>query len=360
VGNLYGDFYDASSSGGDVFRLSAASGYARSVILYSFSNSSTKNGSFAAFGVTLDHNQIIGTTAFGGLYGDGTVFNLGYPKDVVLTLLHSFEGTQTKPADGEEPNSAPVPGPQHLLYGATYQGGGSLGYGTVYAVSGSITSPYYKVIHRFAGRTDGAKPTVGALAVDGQGRLYGVTFLGGANNGGTLYMMQKVMGAWQEQVIYDFPASGSIGGPGSAYGNVVLDGAGNLYSCAAGGAHGQGELFRLSPPAAAGEPWQPTVLYDFGDQAADPIVTPDTEGCFITLDPATLFIVGTSAGGGSNGAGAIWQLKPPAAGQTRWHEAVDHSFFGGFSNDGGSPLSAPFKLGNTLSGAIYAFTPNFE
>ena len=54
--------------------------------------------------------------------------------------------------------------------------------------SAAIAQPRFDVVHAFAGGSDGAVPL--AAPVQGtDGKLYGVTFNGGASNLGTVYAM---------------------------------------------------------------------------------------------------------------------------------------------------------------------------
>jgi uncharacterized repeat protein (TIGR03803 family) len=360
AGNLYGEGTGVAS---DIFELTASSGYVEEKVIFSFGQGGATEGVGPQGGVTLSpHNTLFGTTSSGGVYGYGTVFSLGRPRTPAFTPLHAFSGLMAKPGDGATPQSGLTPGFSGRYYGTTYLGGNSSNSGSVFSVSGSATDPKYKVLHRFGDAGDGASPPPGRLAVDAEGRLYGVTTLGGANNYGTVFMMEHSNGGWQEQVIYSFQLANDVFAPSS---NIVLDAVGNLYGCAKGGSHGRGGVFRLAPPAEGGGLWQETVLYNFGDQPNDPT---GVFGCGITIDPATDLIVGTSYFGGSYNRGTLFTLTPPTAGQTGWTEAVAHSFEGSSRNgayprDGGRPEAPPVKVGatyyggNSETGSIYGFTP---
>jgi len=61
----------------------------------------------------------------------------------------------------------------------------------------------YKVLHEFKGK-DGEYP-YGDLIFDTTGNLYGTTYFGGANNGGTVFkLIPHVGGSWTESVLYSF------------------------------------------------------------------------------------------------------------------------------------------------------------
>lgn len=181
---------------------------------------------------------------------------------------------------------------------------------------------------------------------------------GGAAGQGTAYILQCIAGKWQEQVIYSFAGAPGLYGPVA---NVALDGAGNLYGCASGGAHGQGGVYELSPPAQPGGQYTETTLYTFGTAPSDPVATSPSQGCGVSYDPATGRLYGTSWAGGTANYGTIWELDPPASGQTAWTETIIHSFSGIYAQ-GENPIAEPVQIGaawygGTSDGIIYQFTP---
>ena len=139
-------------------------------------------------------------------------------------------------------------------------------------------------------------------------------------------------------------------------GGLVMDAAGNLYGTAAFGANtgcspsvGCGMVFQLSPPAQGQTAWTETVLHRFNG-------APDGASPFaeLTLDPATGTLYGTTEIGGLVGVdfGTVFKLTPPAPGGTRWTETVIHRFEGG-GNDGIVPESG---LVLDQAGALYGAT----
>jgi uncharacterized repeat protein (TIGR03803 family) len=131
-----------------------------------------------------------GTTAQGGVNGDGVVFKI--TKSGVLTDLYDF-CSQNHCPDGIQPDAALVVGANGNLYGTTAAGGaycpgdGALGCGTVFeiTVGGKLTTLY-----KFcAGRktcTDGAFPYA-PLLLASDGNFYGTTYQGGAYGFGTVF-----------------------------------------------------------------------------------------------------------------------------------------------------------------------------
>jgi len=144
-------------------------------------------------GLTMDAGgKLYGTTAEGGRYGYGTVFQLTHKTSGwVLNVLYNFQGG----SDGELPTARVVFGPDGVLYGTTFQGGNlncgngnELGCGVVFSLQPPATycktalCPWTKMTpHAFAGTAesfDGQNP-VGDLTFDSAGNIYGVTNMGG-------------------------------------------------------------------------------------------------------------------------------------------------------------------------------------
>jgi uncharacterized repeat protein (TIGR03803 family) len=131
-------------------------------------------------------------------------------------------------------------------------------------LAGTASAQVVNTIHSFTGGTDGEYPALGRLAQGRDGALYGVTWVGGTSNLGTVF---KVTTPGVETVLYNFD-----GTHGSApKGGLVLATDGNFYgTTSAGGASGLGTLFRITPRGTL------TVLYSFtgGDDADEPVAPP--------------------------------------------------------------------------------------
>ncbi len=210
VGNLYGATTDGGSSCpspgcGTVFQLAppATKGGAwTETILFGFSGN---DGSFPAGSVIVDANgNLYGTTAYGGSgtcillggnVGCGIVYELSPPLQKggqwTYRVLYNFQGGKD---DGQYPWGNLTLDKAGNLFGATQFGGGKgynncnkyYGYcGIVYKLSppkvkgGKWTE---KVLHSFAGGTDGANPN-GGLIFDTKGTIYGTTYGGGNESG---------------------------------------------------------------------------------------------------------------------------------------------------------------------------------
>jgi uncharacterized repeat protein (TIGR03803 family) len=192
-----------------------------------------------------------------------------------------------------------------------------------------------RVLYSFQGGKDGAHPEA-QLVSDAAGNLYGTTSEGGSGCGegcGTVFKLSPPStrnGAWTKTTLFEFD-----GDDGSApEGGLIFDKAGNLYgTTATGGAVRDGSVFKLTPPTVPGGVWSETVLYEFGggNDGSYPraALAFDAEGN----------LYGTAFFGGSQDAGVVFQLVPPAFPGGSWTESIIHVFTG--INDGAQPFSAP-------------------
>jgi uncharacterized repeat protein (TIGR03803 family) len=223
-------------------------------------------------------------------------------------VLYNFNGG----SDGAEPTAGLISDPAGSLYGTTLHGGPSNA-GTVFKLDPAGNETVLYSFTGFANGADGENPKAGVVR-DSVGNLYGTTWFGGANNGGSVF---KVDPTGKETLLYSF-ANGSDGGnPG---GGLIQDSQGNLYGTTHfGGVHGAGTIFRVGPTGIE------TVLYSFtgGSDGSQPNagVTRDASGN----------LYGTTQFGGASGAGTVFKLD------TSGVEAVLHSFTNGL--DGGTPLA---------------------
>lgn len=176
-GNLYGTTpYGGALNQGTIFEVSAT-GIKK--LLYAFAGG--EDGAYPVGTLLRDmKGNLNGTTAFGGTYGDGTVFEL--TRAGAETVLYSFQGG---PADGANPNGSLVRDKQGNLYGTTSSGGSNMLDGIVFEVSPTGVET---VLYKFQGGNDGAGPTT-SLFRSGKGIFYGTTGVGGANNSGTVFKM---------------------------------------------------------------------------------------------------------------------------------------------------------------------------
>jgi hypothetical protein len=323
VGNLIidakGDLYGVAEQGGNsvcssvlgagcgvVFRLvHSKKGWKYSVI-HEFAD----DGAYPSAGVVFDPaGNLYGTTQFGGDFfcGCGIVYQLklGAGGKWTENTLYNFLGISRGGSDVSFPGSDVFVDANGNIFG-TGTGGGDAncndGCGGVYELVAQGDGTYQeRVLHVFIGGRDGAVPFGGVL-LDSQGNVYGTTVEGGGNacqrfGCGTVFELNKSEG-YKSKIILRFTGENGL----NPVADLYLDSAGNFYSTTAGGgAFDSGIAFGLGFSA---HKWTETVLYSFGngtDGASSwASLTPDGKGGFF----------GTTRGGGTNGAGTVFQLLP--------------------------------------------------
>jgi uncharacterized repeat protein (TIGR03803 family) len=190
-GNLYGTTqYGGTGGFGTVFKVKTGGEF---TVLASFDASTTGGDPYGGVTLGTDGN-LYGTTQFSGPYGSGTVFRV--TTNGVLTILYSFSrtvwnGSISTNADGSQPYAAVTLAPDGYLYGTT-AAGGMYGEGTVFRMTtnGVLTTLFCfdALVSSATGPTNatGARP-YGGLAWGPDRNLYGTTFLGGSKGDGTVF-----------------------------------------------------------------------------------------------------------------------------------------------------------------------------
>jgi uncharacterized repeat protein (TIGR03803 family) len=369
-GNLYGATTDGGPAKckpiggacGTVFQLSPSAedgGSRTETLIYQFQGKGSNDASVPSGGLIRDSaGNLYGVTGYGGTgdcvllgvkAGCGTVYELSPPQQKggawTETILYSFPTAK----QGYVPNGALVFDSAGNLYGATSFGGGrgttcdefyGGNCGAVFELSPPKTKGgkwTEKVLHAFAGGTDGANPN-GGLLLDSNGTLYGTTYTGGNQSCqyfqdeigcGTAFELRqptKKGGAWAERQLHVFTDGRDGANPN---GGLILDANGALYGTGQGGANrGQGIVFRLK--GKSGGRWEDITIYDFPSNdlnGSSPLAG-------LILD-AKGNLWGTASAGGTDGDGTVFKLRP--AGKS-WSSTVLHDFTG--SPDGSRPSAS--------------------
>ncbi len=331
AGNLYGDTLLGGPAGyGTVFELSPSdSGWTEQVL---YSPGSTSSYGMGA-GLYMD--------AAGNLYGATftTVLELSPNGNDVWTptVLHTFTGA---PKDGYYASSTPVFDKAGNLYGVTGWGGAhtscqdGLGCGTVYKLTpvtkgkkkGTWTE---KILYSFKGGTkDGYEPL--GVVLDGAGNIYGGTYSGGKSGDGIVYELVAPVGkgSYKEKVLWSFDGTdGAV-----AYGNLILDSAGNLYGATGnGGSSNEGVVFEVNPSAAV-----TTITLSSSPN-------PSTYGEAVTFTAA----VTSSAG------------APPDGETVSFMKGTTVLGTGALSGGSASFMTSALKMGTTSVTAVYGGDLNF-
>jgi uncharacterized repeat protein (TIGR03803 family) len=310
-GTLYGTTYGGGGSygWGTVFKVSTTG---EEHVLYRFK--AGNDGAHPYAGLIALNGTLYGTTQQGGTAGSGTVFSVS--TSGTEHVLYSFKGGSD---DGQYPYGRLL-SLDGKLFGTTYQGGVSPGWGVVFSVTPSGDE---HVLYKFKANDDGAHPYAGLT--DLNGTLYGTTYQGGASGAGTVF---KIGTSGEEHVIYSFkggsdgqyPYARLIELNGSFYGTTYQ---GGVYP-------GWGVVFEVS---ASGKE---RVLYKFkaGNDGAHPYYAG-----LLAIDDV---LYGTTYQGGTGGAGTVFSVS------TSGDEHVLYSFKGG--KDGQYPYDGLTALNSTLYG----------
>jgi uncharacterized repeat protein (TIGR03803 family) len=360
-GNLYGTtagggaYYD-----GTVFELSPnGNGRWTETVLYSFAGGDAGDGS-TPLGIVFDgQGNIFGLTQFGGTNDDvcncGTVFELSPNSNGgwAETVLYTFVV-----GGGLVPMGAPALGADGSIYSTTSEGG-EYNDGVIFQLSRNSDGGWtYKTIFDFS-QTAGRVPLTGVI-LDSAGSLYGVAQGSGGPNKmgkGTVYRLSKVPWGWTYTLLYTFQ------GPGGAYplGNLVFDSTGNLYGTTSqGGATNNGTVFEVSPTTKG--QWKLSILHDFtgGSDGGGPWAG-------LTID-STGNLYGVTAGS-STILSTAFELSRSSAGIWKFQVLADLPYSNGYFNLAPFLRDAAGNLYNVMTGGgggnchggcgfVYELSPN--
>src|SRR5579872_79907 len=305
-GNLYGttqvggDLAACSGGSGTVFRLSRSAQGWTETVLYQFEGGT--DGSWPMGALVFDGGgTLYGTTRFGGSYQSGTVFRVrplatgNWDEDV----LYAFTGTAP---DGLFPESGVVLDRLGNLYGTTVAGG-SGACGIVFELSPGFSGWRETVLHGFA-PTEGSWIQAG-LSWDNSGDLWGVAADGGAYGFGSVFQLAATPNGWMFQPIHSFD---NLDGD-QPESNVVIDSSGTVYGTTVyGGAYDGGTLWRLKQIDGA---WQESVIHSFTGtrDGGQPMGLTIAKGMLIGTT-----IVGGGQGCSGIGCGMVYTVKPRPGG----------------------------------------------
>ncbi|MGA2371907.1 MAG: choice-of-anchor tandem repeat GloVer-containing protein [Candidatus Korobacteraceae bacterium] len=249
AGNIYGPTelggQDNGCSGyycGTVFKLSPSGGGWTESVLYAFLGGS-RDGYWPDSNLVFDQgSNIYGTTIMGGYTYEGTVYQLTpYGSGYSEQMIYQFNDGDS----GQGPTGL-ISDAAGNLYGTTFTGG-SGGSGTVFELSPSNGSWIFSVLYSFSG-TSGSGPSAGVV-MDAAGNLYGTTNRTGGDNRGVVFKLTRSGSAWIYSSLHDFTGGADGANPGA----LVLDGNGNIFGVSAAGGHGScgvggcGAVWEITP-----------------------------------------------------------------------------------------------------------------
>ncbi len=277
-GLLYGMCEDGGANNfGVIFSYDPVSSVYTKLYDFAGANGGKPYGSLLQF----DCENLYGMTQSGGAYGKGVVFSFNF-----LTHVYTkhFDFINSK---GIFPAGNLMKAVNGLLYGMT-NGGGANNYGVLFSFDPALNS-YTKLID-FNG-ANGQAPFGSIIQAD-DGKLYGMTYYGGANNLGVLFSFDSNTNTHTKLV--DFNNSKGT----NPLGNLMQASNGLLYGMTSGGGNNNsGTLFSLTIFTNVF-----TKIFDFGSNGAQP------NGSLIEASDGNLYA--TTEVGGTNLTGTIFSYKP--------------------------------------------------
>ena len=363
-GDLFGTTGRGGADGfGTVFEIAydARTGYADvPTVLASFDG--TDGGALEGNLIADANGDLFGTAEQGGATGYGTLFEIAKTADGYAStpeVLANF-GFAAEPASGLIADAAGD------LFGVTQQDGASGG-GTVFELaktaSGYAATP--TILVNFNALTDGNNP-IGGLLADKAGDLFGTTDEGGANGDGTLFEIVKTAGGYASAptVLVNFDAEN----PGH-FNSLIADTDGNLFATSSGGgAYAGGDVYEVAK-TTTGYASTATVLASFNGPIVHSAPELNTDGSYpigTLLIDAQGDLFGTTEFGGVSGNGVAFEIKKTSSGYDTTPTVLQSFSFSGA--DGGEPTGGLVMgadgglIGTTLeggtndAGAVYEIT----
>jgi uncharacterized repeat protein (TIGR03803 family) len=207
-------------------------------------------------------------------------------------VLHEFA---VQAGDGRRPVRDPLLASDGRLYGVTYLGGAN-NRGSIYGINPDGTG--YQLLYSFVGTPglDGQNPENGLCEGD-DGYLYGANYIGGANLSGTVFRISKSGDGYA--IVRNF--SSNLGGLASVV-SVIRGSDGWLYGvCGFGGDLSGGGIFKLQTTGAGY-----TVIHQFQNNSLDgyrPV------GRLLEASDGMLYGVTSSGGMTELSSGTIFRLS---------------------------------------------------
>jgi len=290
--NPYGSLVQTSN--GLLYGLTSAGGSQVMGVIFSYNYSTatyTKHYDFMGINgqnpygslMIANNGSLYGMTIYGGITFSGVLFKFD-PALNAYTKLKDFHTSIT----GGEPRGNLVHATDGKLYGMTHIGGGN-SLGALFSFN-PVSNTYIKHID-FAGSSNGSKPT-GGLTQASNGKLYGMTPEGGISFHGTIFSFDPITQSLVKIIDFNNTQNGR-----QPYGSLIQASNGKLYGMTnSGGNFLGGVIFSLAPSNNSF-----TKLYDFS-QATGWHPT----GSLMQASNGLLY--GCTLDGGTNGDGVIFSL----------------------------------------------------
>ena len=235
--NPYGSLVQANN--GKLYGMTSAGGSRGAGVIFSFEPSastftklkdfdSTNGGTPHGSLIQASNGKLYGMASGGGSRGAGVIFSFD-PASSIYTKLMDFDYD-----NGGQPNGSLLQASDGKLYGMTTVGG--LVNGVIFSFD--LSSSVYTVLKIFS---DQANP-YGSLVQSGDGKLYGMTSLGGTNGAGVIFSYDPSTATYTKLKDFDYNNGGR------PYGNLMEASDGKLYGMThEGGGSNLGVIFSFNP-----------------------------------------------------------------------------------------------------------------
>jgi uncharacterized repeat protein (TIGR03803 family) len=306
-------------------------------------NVTNSDGANPNAGLVLSGNTLYGTAGYGGSNAFGTVFKVN-TDGTGFTNLHTF----TSGSDGANPDNGGLVLSGTILFGAASDGGSS-GNGTWFELNTNgigFTSLFTFPVTSGPNYTNsyGAGPDAGLILAGSS--LYGTTYSGGTNGGGTVFKDISGVGVanLHSFAAYSYPNYTNKDGGGPA--SVLVLSNGTLYGTTGlGGTYGNGTLFKVNIDGTGF-----TTLHMFSATAAPFYTNSDGANPYAALVLSGNTLYGTADGGGSGRSGTVFSLNTDGTGFAILHTFSADSSPNYTNSDGAGPSGGLLLSGNILYG----------
>ena len=257
-GKLYGTTaYGGAHGKGAIFEFDPSRADAVSISIKASFDGSNGANPFAAL-VQGSYEKYYGTTAYGGAYGKGAIFEFNPSSSVSesIVLKGSFDG-----ANGANSYAALVKGSNNNYYGTTANGGAHEE-GAIFEFNPASSASESIVLKgsfggsNAANHSNGANPYAALTAVQDSNLFYGTTFYGGANGKGAIFEFNPSSSVFESIVLKasfgDLNAANLNNGEHPAA--ALVKGSDQKYygTTFRGGEYASGSIFEFDPLTQAG------------------------------------------------------------------------------------------------------------
>ena len=286
-----------------------------------------------------DNGKLYGMTSGGGVNNEGVLFEFDLETNICSKKI-DFEDRER----GSTPYGSLVQAGNGKLYGMTFCGGW-YGFGAAHDISGiGVLFEYDPVSNMFTSKLDfwddtGRHP-YGSLVNASNGKLYGMTFNGGADNNGVLFEWDPSTNIYLKKM--DFKNEGDY----FQFGSLMKSKNDKIYGIyTGGGLNNCGVLFEWDPETTE---YSEKLDFNGAENGSYYLYSPPLSiiSTNYLLEIYNGKIFGMTPCGGSHGDGVLFEWEPTTNKYTKWLD------FNG--NENGSHPSGSLTLAN--NGKLYGLT----